>query len=71
MTRTIEAVFKNGAFRPVGPIDLNDGQHVKISIEVSENDPLALIQEVYAGLSEEDIDEIEKVILDRRDFFSR
>ncbi len=69
MTHTVEAVFENGTFRPIDPIELSNGQHVKLVIEVAENDPLALVQEVYSGLSEEDIDEIEKVILDRGNFF--
>ena len=32
---------------------------------------LALATQVYEGLSEEEIDEIERIILDRRDFFGR
>lgn len=71
MTHTVEAVFENGAFRPIDPVTLDDGQHVKLSIEIKKSDPLALIQDVYTGLSEADIDEIEKVILDRREFFDR
>ena len=32
---------------------------------------LAMMTQFYEGLSEEEIDEIERIILDRRDFFGR
>jgi predicted DNA-binding antitoxin AbrB/MazE fold protein len=69
MTHTVEAVFENGTFRPIDPIELSNGQHVKLVIEVAENDPLALAREVYVGLTNEEIKEIEEISLDRENFF--
>lgn len=37
--------------------------------EEAPNDVLALAGQVYAGLSEEEIDEVERIALDRRPFF--
>jgi len=68
----IDAVFENGAFRPLhpGPVPLAPGQRVRLTIEP---DPSSRILEsaarVYQGLSESEIDEIEQIALDRRDFF--
>lgn len=70
---TIEAVFERGVFRPLTPIDtmVSEGQHVRIMIEQdrSVRNVLDLAAEVYAGLSEEEIDEVEQIATDRRTFF--
>lgn len=69
MTQNIEAVFEDGAFRPLHPENViaHEGERVKLVIQ-SEPLPkvLELVAHMYDGLSEEEIDEIEKVILDRR-----
>ena len=43
-----EAVFQNGAFRPVRPIStaIAEGQHVRLVVEVEENDILILATDV-------------------------
>jgi predicted DNA-binding antitoxin AbrB/MazE fold protein len=68
MTQNIEAVFEGGAFRPLRPEEViaHEGERVKLVVE-SEPLPkvLQLAMSVYDGLTEEEIDEIEKVILDR------
>lgn len=68
MTQNIEAVFEGGAFRPLHPekVIAHEGERVKLVVE-SEPLPkvLQLAMSVYDGLTEEEIDEIEKVILDR------
>ena len=75
MGRPIDAVYEKGAFRPLDSRDLRlaEGQKVRLivdaSIEVDE-DPLSLAAKVYEGLSEGEIDEIEKIALDRTHFFS-
>lgn len=73
MTQTLEAIFENGVFRllesPATP--LAQGQRVRITVE-TEADPddvLALAGQVYDGLSEEEIEDVEKISLDRRAFF--
>jgi predicted DNA-binding antitoxin AbrB/MazE fold protein len=72
MKQAIDAVYENGSFRPVqhGAIALSNGQRVKITID-DENEPeaLKLATDVYAGLSEDEIDDIEQIALDRGHFF--
>jgi predicted DNA-binding antitoxin AbrB/MazE fold protein len=67
-----DAVFENGIFRPLTPPDaeIDDGQQVRLVVEpASKTDVLQLATHVYDGLSEEEIDSIEQIALDRRDFF--
>lgn len=71
--QSIAAVFEDGRFRPVRPIDppLVDGQQVRLVVEtdLSADAILDLAMSVYDGLSEEEIDEIEQIALQRGDFF--
>lgn len=72
-TQICEAVFQNGAFRPVQPITTNlvEGQHVRLVVEMEDNDILSLATGVYEGLSDADVKEVEQIALDRRDFFEK
>lgn len=74
MTQTIDGVFENGLFRPTHPPPegLREGQRVQIVFDVSDARPrksaaemLELATSVYEGLTEDEIDEIERIILDR------
>ena len=75
MEQAIEAIFENGTFKIIDPsafLHLSEGQKVKLVIEEPSRvatDMLALAAQVYEGLSEKEIDEIEQIALDRRDFF--
>ena len=74
MTQTIEAVYQNGMFRPLTPVgdDFIEGEEVVINVESRDkevNPILKLAENFYEGLSEEDIEEIEKIALDRSNFF--
>jgi predicted DNA-binding antitoxin AbrB/MazE fold protein len=74
MTQTIEAVYQNGMFKPLNPISekIAEGETVEIIIKdksLSPDEMLKLAERVYDGLSKEDIEEIERVALDRGDFF--
>jgi len=73
MEQMLEAVFENGTFRLLEPsaVALVDGQHVRLTVEteVTPDDVLALAERVYDDLSEEEIDEVERISLDRRMFF--
>jgi len=75
MTQTVEAIYQNGSFRLIRPnnVPLREGQNVRLTIESTEDgdDALALAGEVYEGLSEDEIDEIEQIARDRTDFFHR
>ena len=71
MTQTIEAIYQNGMFKPLSPIseEISEGEKVKLVLETQENSIMKLAENFYEGLSEEDIDEIEKIALDRSNFF--
>lgn len=74
MTQTIEAIFENGTFRLLEDptLSLAEGQHVKLTIDAQPDavDVLALAGEVYAGLTDDDVDDVEQIALDRRTFFT-
>ena len=74
MTQTIEAIYQNGIFKPLNPVseEIAEGETVKITIndkKLSPDEMLKLASQVYEGLSEEDINEIERIALDRSSFF--
>lgn len=73
MTQTVDAVYQNGSFRLLRPKDvpLREGQNVRITIDAEESNGeiLALAANVYEGLSQDKIAEIEDVALDRDTFF--
>jgi len=70
----VDAVYEGGVLRPLRPLGLEEGQRVSLTIEEgaikteSPEEALRAWQEVFAGLTEEDIAEIEAIALDRSDF---
>ena len=70
----MEAVYEKGVFRPLIPLEviLEEGQKVKLEVEpkYSEESVLKLALQVYKGLEERDIDEVENIAKNRRNFFS-
>ena len=77
MTKNVDAIYKDGAFRPIESdvLSLKDGARVRLTVEQatdeSESNVLDLAAKVYAGLSDEDVAEIEKIATDRTNFFSQ
>lgn len=74
MIQTIEAIYQNGIFKPLQPVseEIEDGKKVELTVSekrLSPDEMLKLASQVYEGLSEEDIDEIERIALDRSNFF--
>lgn len=70
MQQTIDAIYENGTFRPLQPVSVDDGQHVRVTITYDGGaNPLQLAARVYDGLSEGEIDRIEQIALDRSRFF--
>ncbi|HEY4231862.1 MAG TPA: antitoxin family protein [Lacipirellulaceae bacterium] len=68
----IDAVFENGIFRPLHPHDLgvHDGDQVRLHIEQPVlRTSIDLGCAVFDGLSSAEIDEIERIALDRSRFF--
>jgi predicted DNA-binding antitoxin AbrB/MazE fold protein len=71
MKNAFEAIYENGAFRPLQPeeVAVPNGQVVQLTIEnESEPEQIMLAAHVYKGLSEHDIDDIEHIALDRGNF---
>ena len=73
MKETIDAIYEKGVFRPLKPSTILDGLKVRLEVEIlpesSPYDLLELAAQVYDGLSNEQIDEIEQIVLDCRDLF--
>lgn len=72
MEKVVEAVYQNGVFTPLEPLDLPEHLRVRITIQVpSTQTPEDILQgwrSVYEGLSDEDTSEIERIALDRSRF---
>jgi predicted DNA-binding antitoxin AbrB/MazE fold protein len=74
MAELIEAVYEQGAFKPLEPVELPEGQRVTLSVEPRALTPdeaeaqLRAWHTVYEGLSEEDISDVEAMALDRSNF---
>jgi predicted DNA-binding antitoxin AbrB/MazE fold protein len=70
--RVFEAVYEDGVLKPLEDPGLPE--HQRFSVQVQElgekhaEDKLAAWHRVYAGLSDEDIAEVEKIALDRSRF---
>ena len=72
MTRSLDAIYENGIFRPLSaqPLAIADGQRVRITVDdQSEPTPLQQLARVYEGLSNPEIDAIERIAGDRSNFF--
>lgn len=72
-TQTLDAVYEQGVFRVIHPenVDLSEGQKVRIIVErrLTPKEITELAASVYDGLPEEEIREIERIALDRSNFF--
>ena len=77
MTKNLDAVYENGAFRPTSDaeITLPDGARVRLTVEPIAKDArknvLDLAAKVYAGLSDKDVADIERIATDRTNFFAQ
>jgi predicted DNA-binding antitoxin AbrB/MazE fold protein len=72
MKLALDAIYENGAFRPLqqGALALADGQRVRITIDDSGvPEALRLAMSVFDGLSDAEIAEVEQIALDRGNFF--
>jgi predicted DNA-binding antitoxin AbrB/MazE fold protein len=73
MQQIVEAVYENGIFRPLKVPELSEGQEVQLIIQskrkISPSQMLQLASEVYQEFSAEQIQDIEQIALERRNFF--
>jgi predicted DNA-binding antitoxin AbrB/MazE fold protein len=72
--QALDAVYEKGVFRVLGPLEMviPEGQHVRLVVEADTpaDTVLALAAQVYEGLTQREIDDIERIALDRQEFFS-
>ena len=72
MENIFEAIYEDGVLKPLEPIKLPEHQRVTITIQplLTENpdQELESWHQVYAGLSDMEISEIESIALDRSHF---
>jgi predicted DNA-binding antitoxin AbrB/MazE fold protein len=72
MTRAIETIYEGGVFKPLETINLPEHQHVVITFELPRaldvGAELEAWRQVYAGLSDQDVADVEAIALDRRNF---
>ncbi|MBD2778144.1 antitoxin family protein [Iningainema tapete] len=73
MKQIVDAIYENGVFRPLKNPEISDGEKVRLTVETSSlltpEEMLELAAQVYQDLSAEQVDEIEKIALERCDFF--
>jgi predicted DNA-binding antitoxin AbrB/MazE fold protein len=71
---TVEAIFKDGVFKPVDRPEIAEGERVQLTVVTTtrpeHEDPLELAARVYRGFRPEEIDEIERIALERAPFFT-
>jgi len=69
MSETIEAIYENGMFRPITPVNLPEGTRVFIEADTIQADPEAIIREqlLAEGANPE---EVEKIIDNFRHLWS-
>jgi len=71
----VDAIFESGVFKPAEPVSLEEGQRVRLSIEPVNGAPpgtgheeLRRWTEVFEGLTDDDVSEIDRIISDRSHF---
>jgi len=73
MAKTFDAVYENGVFKPLEPVHLVDGVRVGLTLSppsgplTEEQIEAALrhTQKIFDGLTEQEIEELESMILER------
>ena len=67
MTQSFEAIVENGIIRPVPPVALPEGAKLEVTVtrrdSLTPREMLELAASVYEGLSESEIDEIERIAI--------
>lgn len=75
MSETLDAIYENGVFKPLKRPKISEGQQVRLIVEPTEErcpeDVLELAGQVYQGLTDKQVDEIEHIALNRRAFFAK
>jgi predicted DNA-binding antitoxin AbrB/MazE fold protein len=70
LPQTVDAVYEGGVLRPLSSLDLPKHQRVRVTLDVAAHErpdeALRAWLNVYDGLSEEDVTEVEAIATDRR-----
>jgi predicted DNA-binding antitoxin AbrB/MazE fold protein len=73
MRETLDAVYRKGVFKPAKRPNLPEGKKVRITVESNRRRRkeriLELAADVLDGLSAEQVEQVGRIALDRRDFF--
>ena len=73
MTRVLQAVYEGGVLRPLEDPGLEEHQRVLLEIRIEPrqtgSSALEAWHQVYEGLSDDEIAEVETIALDRGQFF--
>ena len=72
-SQKVVAIYEHGILRLLGPLDAEEGQRLHVSVEPADQaenggNVLEMMFHFYDDVPEEERREIEKIILDRRDF---
>ena len=74
MKQSLDAIYENGVLRPLRSLSVTEGQKVRLTIEAEtsggSDDLLGLAGEVYQGLTEGEINDVERIALKRDAFFA-
>ncbi|MBI5632223.1 MAG: antitoxin family protein [Nitrospirae bacterium] len=71
MQQTVEAIYEEGVLKPTSPLIFAEHKKLKLIIQDEEDKPadiLLLAENVYSGLSPNDVEELELLSLDRSRF---
>ena len=75
MQQMIDAVYEDGVLKPLGSLDLQEHQRVRITVEpitepntAAPGEVLRAWLKVYEGLSPKEVAEVEEIALDRSRF---
>ncbi len=72
MKQVVQAIYEQGVLKPLERLDLPEHQQVIITVQTSSagnpSDELEAWHQVYAGLTDDEIKEIEAIVLDRSGF---
>lgn len=72
MERVVEAIYENGVLTPLEALNLPERQQLTIVILLpateGPDEGLKAWQQVYEGLSEQEVADIEDIVLDRSHF---
>ena len=75
MDRILEAIYENGVLKPLESLKIPEHQKVTITIQLppqeNPDQELESWHRVYAGLSDQEIGEIESIALDRSHFMTQ